>query len=409
MAIATATAQPRARREESGALTFYLIATSAGLLLILGVVMVLSATSIISIRDNDGNPFAEFMDQAKFVMIGLPILVVAAMVPVRVYKRLAYWAFAATLGLQALILTPLAVGKNGNVNWIVIPGLNQSIQPSEFLKLGLALALGYYLATHIDQIRSLRAMWSAFAMAAAALAFVLYGHDMGTAIVFVILIVSAFWVAGMPLTWFAVLTVAGAGGTALLVAISPSRIRRIMQFFGLGEADPTGAGFQSEHGLWGLGTGGLFGVGLGASREKWAYLPEAHNDFIFAILGEELGLVGTLVVLALFGVLAYALLRLISRHPDPFVKITTAAIMGWLIGQALANIGVVIGVLPVIGIPLPLLSAGGSAMVSSLAAFGVLLAFARSEPGASAALATTTRAVRRSLAVVGGGLRRRGG
>lgn len=140
-------------------------------------------------------------------------------------------------------------------------------------------------------------------------------------------------------------------------------------------------------------------------REKWAYLPEAHNDFIFAILGEELGLLGTLLVLVLFGVLAFGLLRMMRRHPDPFVTVTTAAVTCWIIGQALVNIGVVIGLLPVMGLPLPLVSAGGSAMISTLLALGIMLAFARSEPGARAALSVSSSAVRRSLAVVGGRLR----
>ena len=178
-----------------------------------------------------------------------------------------------------------------------------------------------------------------------------------------------------------------------------------MSFLGLAEADPSGAGFQTRHGLWGLGTGGLSGVGLGASREKWSYLPEAHNDFIFAIIGEELGLLGTLLVLALFGGLALGMFRIVRRHTDPFVQIATAAVATWILAQALVNIGVVIGLLPVIGVPLPLVSAGGSAMISTLIAIGVLLAFARSEPGAAQALATRRGVVRRSLAVVGRGRR----
>lgn len=163
-----------------------------------------------------------------------------------------------------------------------------------------------------------------------------------------------------------------------------------------------GADFQSQHGTWALGTGGIAGVGLGASREKWSYLPEAHNDFIFAILGEELGLTGTLLVLALFTALAVGMFRVVRRHEDPFAKIATAAIACWILVQALINIGVVIGALPVIGVPLPLVSAGGSAMVSTLVAIGVVLAFARTEPGAGRALHVGHRTLARSLAVVGG-------
>ena len=236
------------------------------------------------------------------------------------------------------------------------------------------------------------------------LGLVIAGWDMGTAVVLVFLVAGALWVAGVPLWWFAAGGLTGVAGVAALVVMSPSRVTRIMSFMGATEADPTGVDLQPLHGMWALGTGGLTGVGLGASREKWAWLPQAQNDFIFAIVGEELGLLGTLLVLLLFGVLAYGLLRMVRRHPDPFVKITTAAITCWIIGQALINIGVVIGVLPVIGLPLPLVSAGGSAMISTLIALGIMLSFARSEPGARAALSVSSSSVRRSLAVVGGRL-----
>lgn len=408
----TTTASRRTAEEEStaesGALDFYLIAGAAFLLLVLGVVMVLSATTIISIRDNDGNPFAEFLGQAKFVLIGVPLLIAAAFIPMEHYKRLAWPALIGSIGLQLLIFTPLARGQGGNVNWIFIPGLNQTVQPSEFMKVGLALWLGAYIAKNAASVRDFRVMWPVGAVSLLVLGLVMYGHDMGTAIVLVILVVGALWVAGLPGSWFAAVAVLGAAVLTGLVFMSDSRVTRVLQFLGVGEADPTGAGYQSEHGMWGLGTGGVFGVGLGASREKWAYLPEAHNDFIFAILGEELGLIGTLLVLVLFGVLTVGLFRMVRRHPDPFVKITTAAVASWLVGQALVNIGVVIGLLPVIGVPLPLVSAGGSAMISSLLALGMMLSFARSEPGARQALSTSTAAVRRSLAVVGRSLGRKG-
>jgi cell division protein FtsW len=165
--------------------------------------------------------------------------------------------------------------------------------------------------------------------------------------------------------------------------------------------DVTAECYQTLHGLWGLATGGWWGIGLGASREKWSYLPAAHNDYIFAIIGEELGLVGTLLVLGLFALLGLAMSRIIRRHPDPFVGVTTAAISVWIVGQALINIGVVIGLAPVIGVPLPLVSAGGSALIMTMAAIGVLISFARQEPGAAEALAARPGVVRRSLAVLG--------
>ncbi|HZK04883.1 MAG TPA: putative lipid II flippase FtsW [Actinomycetaceae bacterium] len=389
---------------DPGPKTYYLIGGASLLLLGIGVVMVLSATTITSIRANDGNPFADFLSQGRYVLIGLPLAFVASRIPVRWYRRLAWPALILSFGLQILIFTPLALSAGGNTNWIWIPGIGQSIQPSEFLKIGLALWLGLYLATQGNRIKEFRHMVIPLAVSGIAVGLVLGGHDLGTALVLVMMIVGALWIAGAPGWWFGVGGLAGLVALAAAVVSSPSRMARVLDFLGVGSPDPTGAGYQSVHGLWGLGTGGFMGVGLGASREKWAYLPAAHNDFIFAIIGEELGLLGTLLVLGLFGVLAYGMLRLIRRHPDPFVKITTFAIMAWIIGQALVNIGVVIGVIPVIGVPLPLVSAGGSAMISTLIAFGILLAFARDEPGAASTLAVSPASARRSLAVVATGI-----
>ena len=408
--MSTATArrtEPARATSDPGALSFYLIAGAALLLLTLGTVIVLSATTINSIKVNDGDPFAQFMGQAKFVLIGLPLAGIAAALPMRAYKKLAPLAFLGAVSLQMLIFTPLAKTVGGNTNWIMIPGTGQVVQPSEFLKIGLALGLGWYLGTRVSRMSEWRVILTALAGSLAAVGLVLYGHDMGTSLVLILIVVGAMFVAGLPIRWFVGLGVLGVAPLTMFIAMSESRTQRILNFLGMGpEDDPTDLGYQSMHGLWGLGSGGVTGVGLGASHEKWSYLPEAHNDFIFAILGEELGLVGTLLVLALFGILAAGLMRMISRHPDPFVKIATAGVTAWLIGQALMNIAVVVGILPVFGVPLPFVSAGGSSMIATLIALGIMLSFARSEPGAQAALSSRTRAVRNSLAVMGGRLRK---
>lgn len=401
-------AHPRATTStpaDTGALSYYLIGGASLLLLVIGVVMVLSASTITSIRTNDGNPYADFLSQGQYVLMGLPLLVLASRLPVRVYRSIAWPTLIGSLVLQLLVFTPLGRGEGGNRNWIELPVIGQTIQPSEFMKIGLALWLGMMVGRRGVRLNNWRDVAPILLGGFACVGLVMAGNDMGTAVVLVMLIAGALFVAGLPLWWF------GAGaffGTMVIVALVvayPSRVRRVMHFLGVSAADPTGTGYQSAHGLWGLGTGGIAGVGLGASREKWAYLPEAHNDFIFAILGEELGLLGTLLVLLLFAVLAAGLLRLMNRHPDPFVTITTAAVACWIIGQALINIGVVIGLLPVMGLPLPLVSAGGSAMIATLLALGIVLAFARTEPGAQSALSVSSSTVRRSLAVVGGRLK----
>lgn len=380
-------------------LSYHLIGGATLLLLAIGVVMVLSASSILSIRET-GTPYSFFFNQAQYALIGLPLLVIASRIPVRWYRMLAWPAMLGALAMQALIFTPLGVGEGGNTNWIYIPGFGQTIQPSEFLKLALALWLGLVFARKLPLLRQAHhVLIPGLLGAGAALALVLGGHDVGTALIFVALTAGALFVAGVPLRWFAFAAVVAAGAVAYLVVDSDNRMQRITALFQ--ECDSSVAAcYQAQHGLYGLATGGVSGVGLGASREKWSYLPEAQNDFIFAIIGEELGLLGTLVVLALFGVLAVGFYRIILRHPDPFVKITTAAIATWILFQALVNIGVVVGVLPVIGVPLPLVSAGGSALIATLLAMGVVLAFARDEPGAAEALRARRGAVRRSLAVV---------
>ncbi|MCM3661835.1 putative lipid II flippase FtsW [Georgenia satyanarayanai] len=383
-------------------LSYYLVGGASLLLLAIGVVMVLSASSIQSIRET-GSPYGYFLDQAKFALVGAPLMIAASRVPVAVYRRLAWPALGLGMVMQALIFTPLARGIKGNTNWIYIPGVGQTVQPSEFLKLALAVWLGLVLARKARLLHDWKHLLvPGLVVSVLALGLVLAGRDLGTAMVLALVVVGAMFVAGVPLKWFGAAVVGGAAVVSFLVISSPNRMQRITAVFG-GECDASAACYQTLHGLYGLGTGGISGVGLGASREKWAYLPEAHNDFIFAILGEELGLWGTLIVLGLFAVLAAGMFRIIRNHPDPFVRITTAGIAAWILGQALINIGVVIGFLPVIGVPLPLVSAGGSALIATLLAMGVVLAFARDEPGAGAALRARRGVVRRSLAVVGRG------
>ena len=395
----TTRAAARIAAWSSPATSYYLIGGATILLLLLGLVMVLSSSTVYSLRDTD-SPFTGFLNQAKFALVALPIAFGISRLRVSVFRRLAWVGMAGAGALQLLLLVPsLRLSKGGNASWIVLGG--QNLQPSEFAKLGLAIWLGAVLAAKGPLLRQWsHVLFPAVVVAGGFLGLVLYGNDVGTALILIVLIGGALWVAGVPTAMFAV---AGTGVTAVvffLVYFSPNRRGRIADFLGMGEADPMGVGLQPRHALQGLGTGGISGVGLGASREKWLWLPEAHNDFIFAIIGEELGLLGTLLVLALFTALAIGLTRVIRRHPDPFVKITTAAIGTWIIGQALVNIGVVIGLVPVIGVPLPLVSAGGSALVTTLAALGVVLAFARSEPGAADALVARRGTVRKSLAVI---------
>jgi len=382
----------------SAVATYYVVAGATTLLVALGLVMVLSSSAIDSLAES-GNPYVVFVRQAQFALLGIVAMFVTSRLSVGMLKRFAWPALVVAVCLQMLVFTPLGRAEGGNRNWVYVAGT--AFQPSEVVKLGLALWLGAVLARKQPLLQEWRhAVIPALPVAGIAVGVVLLGHDLGTAMIMILLVAGAMFVAGVPMRIFGVAGLLAAGGVAMLVLLGNNRVGRIMSWVSA-DCDLSDACYQPLHGMWALGSGGIFGMGLGASREKWNYLPAAHNDFIFAIIGEELGLVGTMLVLVLFGLLAAAFLRLVSRHPDPFVKITAAAIGSWVIGQALINIAVVIGLAPVVGIPLPLVSAGGSALIVTMAAMGVIIAFARTEPGAAEALAARPGVLRRSLAVLG--------
>lgn len=399
----TTTERPWLGQWNSTVTSYFLLVGATGMLLVIGLVMVLSSSTVTSIAEGD-SPYTAFLVQARWALLGLPFLLVAMRIPVRWYKRLAWPGLLLALVLQSLTLVPaFALSEGGNTGWIHL-GAGIIIQPAEIGKLALAVWLGTVLGRKQHLLGSWRhAFMPAVPGVLVLVGLIMAGHDLGTALVVVALVAGALWVSGAPAKMLAL------GGTIAVVAVgyffvygNANRLGRIMATYG-SSCDEASECYQSLHGLYGLGTGGLFGVGLGASREKWRYLPEAHNDFIYAVIGEELGLLGTLLVLALFAVLGVAMARVVRRHTDPFVRIATAGVACWVVGQALINIGVVIGVLPVIGIPLPLVSAGGSALVTTMAALGMVIGFARTEPGAAEALATRRSVVRRSVAILGRG------
>ncbi|MCB7137784.1 putative lipid II flippase FtsW [Cellulosimicrobium marinum] len=385
---------------DSSVTSYYLLVGATTLLVVIGIVMVFSSSAVTQIAAGN-SPFDVLLEQGQFVLIGLPALLVAARLPVRWYKALAWPLLAVSVGLLVAVLF-VGASRGGNTGWIDLGVF--SFQPSEIAKLALAL----WLALVLGRKQHLLGRWShvvvpAVPGAVLVVGLVLAGHDLGTALVIMLLVAGALFVSGASTRLLALGAAAAAfvvGYAFILNQTGGDRLGRIMATYGEC-TDVQGECYQPLHGMWALGTGGLTGVGLGASREKWSYLPEAHNDYIFAVIGEELGLLGTLLVLGLFVVLGVAMSRIVRRHPDPFVKIATAAIACWVVGQAFINIGVVIGLLPVIGVPLPLVSAGGTALIMTMAALGVVISFARTEPGAAEALAARGSVVRRSLAVVG--------
>jgi cell division protein FtsW len=306
---------------------------------------------------------------------------------------------AGAILLQVLVFVPgVGVSVNGNRNWIQVAG--QQVQPSEFAKVALVLfgatvltkkrrKLGEFLHVVIPLIVPAGGLL---------LALVLGGKDLGTGLVLLAIIAGMLFAAGVPARMFLVAGAASAVLAAGMSLTSANRMGRIQTWLD-GCTDPDKC-FQTAHGQYALADGGWLGVGLGASRQKWQWLPEAHNDFIFAIIGEELGLSGTLVIIGLFALIGFACYRLVCGTDDFFIRVATAGVMVWILAQATINIGAVIGLLPVIGVPLPLVSSGGSALVTTLFGLGMLLSFARHEPGCRKALAARPGVVRRSLAVM---------
>ena len=369
---------PAARRGLAGWSTYYLLLGVVGTLLALGVVMVLSASSPTAYAST-GDSYTVFKRQVTWVLLGLALMVVASRVDYRRWRRVgAPLLLLATLGLLYVALHPSAVGAYGSTRWIqVLPGV--TVQPSEFAKLGLLLFAADVLARKtrlLGDVRHLLVPLAPVTLILAAL--VMAQPDLGTTLLICLITLGLLFIAGTPLALLTVMITMGLTGGVGLIMAAGYRRQRLVSFLDPA-ADPRNTGWQILQGRIALGSGGLLGVGLGASRQKWSYVPNAHTDFIFAIIGEELGLVGTLAVLVLFSAIAYAGVRAARRAPDDFGRYLAGGITLWIVVQALVNIGAVVGVLPITGVPLPLVSAGGSSMLVLLVAVGILLNVAKQE------------------------------
>ncbi|CAM3537319.1 putative lipid II flippase FtsW [Nocardioides dubius] len=361
---------------------------ASALLLTIGMIMVLSASSVHA-YSKYGDSYMVVKRQLMWVGIGLPLAFVAARMPQKVLRALTWPGLLVAMVLLALTQTPLGVSVNGNTNWLALGPIQ--IQPSEVAKLAVVLWAAHVFALKERRLNDWRELLVPVVPGILAVALlVVWQNDLGTALVMFAILLAMLWAVGVPLRIFAfAFTIVGVG-LFYLAATNSERRERLFNF-----VDPFkeyhDAGWQPAHGLYALSSGGIFGQGIGASQQKWGTLPEAHTDFIFAVLGEELGLVGTLLVLALFLTIAYAAIRIATHTRDPFVRYASFGITVWLIGQMVINVGMVLAVLPVIGIPLPLVSYGGSALLPSLVALGILIGFARREPEAAKALAARRR------------------
>ena len=380
--------------------SYHLIVGCTSLLLALGLVMVLSASSVLAYRQSHDS-LSIFQKQAIWAAVGVPAMWSVSRMPVRWFRIAAVPLLIGALGLLCLVLVPgVGYSVNGNQNWINFGGPFR-IQPSEAAKLALVIWSADVLARKAKLLSQWRHLLvPMLPVTGMLLLLVMLGNDLGTDIILMAIAGAILFVVGAPGRLFALLGTGAVAGVVFLSVTAPHRLDRFQSWLHP-NADSLGTGYQAIQGRFALGSGGWWGLGLGAGREKWGWLPEAHTDFIFAVIGEELGLIGTLAVLVLFALVIYAGIRIALRSDDLFVRLAAGGATAWITVQALVNIGAVLGLLPIAGVPLPLVSYGGSALLPTLVALGMLLAFARVEPGARAALAARRPGpVRRLLARV---------
>jgi cell division protein FtsW len=356
---------------------YQILLGATGFLLALGIVMVASASSVFSYQQNDGNSWALATRQLIFAAIGVFLMITVSKMHVDAIRR---WAPLFMVVVGALLVIVLIVGTavHGQKNWIDFGGPFR-IQPSEFAKLAIVmwgadiLDRKYHLLEQRNHL-----LIPVLPVSLTVLLLVVLQGDLGTAMVMMPIMASLLYFVGAPRKWFLIMGAAGLAGIAALSLAAPYRMARFTSWLDP-YADPQGTGFQVIHGQQALGSGGWWGVGLGGSREKWGTLPEAHTDFIYAVLGEELGIIGTILVLLIFTAIAIVGLRIARGTNEAFIQIAALGIVAWIVTQALVNVGAVLGILPITGVPLPLVSYGGSSLIPTLLAMGILMAFAKHE------------------------------
>ncbi|MDR1213372.1 MAG: putative lipid II flippase FtsW [Propionibacteriaceae bacterium] len=364
--------------------SFHLIIAIGAVLVGFGVVMVASASSVIA-QSNFGDAYHYGKRQLQFALAGLVLAWLLSRLTTKWLRRLAWPSLALALALLMLsILTPLGVEVSGNRNWLRF-GPAQ-FQPSEFAKLALIVFGAHLLANRRKALDDMR-QWLGFLAAGGLVAgLVLFQKDLGTASVIGLMVLGMAFMAGAPGRLLGAVLIVVAAGVGILTRIQPNRMNRIAAWLNPA-SDPLGANYQPNHGLYALASGGWWGQGLGASKQKWGLLSASHTDYILAIIGEELGLAGTLTVIFLFFALGYLGLRVALRSDEPFNRLVAVGVAVWFSVQALINIAVVLRLSPVLGVTLPLVSYGGSSLIATIMGLGLLVGCARAEPEARRALA----------------------
>ncbi len=373
---------------------YYMILGALTFLSALGIVMVLSASSVVSLQQS-GSTYSIFFRQLIFFAISILAILLVSNWKTRVWDRITRYSFVLSFLALCLPLVPgIKLTVNGNTNWIHFASF--TMQPSEFAKLGLILWCAGQLRKFDENVldRSpFRHVGFVLSGTLPLIILILKGGDLGTTVIVLGVVSTMLFVSGLPLRHFILLGAVAVSAVVGLVALAPYRLHRFAAVL-----DPFApavyklAGWQPAHSVMGLASGGLFGVGLGASRQKWGNLSEAHTDFIFAVIGEELGLLGTLVVLILYAALIYGIFRTAMQTKDIFSRYACAGVGAWLMMQVIINVGSVIGVLPVVGVTLPFISYGGSSLIANSLGVGYVLNIARKDPRVRAAIKSRKRA-----------------
>ncbi len=357
--------------------TATLLGVVVALLCLIGLVMVGSASSLISISLY-GSPWSIFIREGMWMAAGVLVLAASIRIDYRTVRRLSPFLMVGTVGLLFVVLVPgIGVHVEGSSRWV---GFGQfRIQPSELMKLALVLFAADFIARRLDEGSSdRRIMGPLLLVTAGSGLLILMQPDMGTAVVLGCIAITLLFVAGVRLGPVLKL-LAGLVGLALIVAlVSPYRRERLLAFLDP-QVHSSGSGYQVVQSLIGLGSGHLFGAGIGGGQQQWGFLPNAHTDFIFSVIGEELGFVGAAAVLFLLGAFVWLGIRTAMRAPDRFGGLLAVGLVAWVASETLINVGAVVGVLPVTGIPLPFISFGGSSLVITMLAAGILINIARHE------------------------------
>ncbi len=363
---------------------FHVILAVTALLVAFGLTMVLSSSSVESFVTS-GSPYARFLPQAMYAAIGVVAFVAIVRVSTRTIRRWAPWLLGIAGVLLVLVLIPgIGVEQMGARSWFVVAGV--SFQPSEFAKVALVIWCAHLIATYLSAGADVNTALKPLALVSTlVMALVVLQRDLGTMITIGIIVMSVLWFGGFRARYVTAITVTGVVASVILGLTAGYRSDRIKAFMNP-DLDPQGLNYQTIQAKYALANGGVFGTGLGQSDAKWSYLPQSHNDFIFAVVGEELGFVGALLLIALFAIVLLVGMRISQRSTDPFLRILTAAATTWIVLQAFINVAYVVGLVPVTGLQLPLISAGGTSMVTTMMMFGFIAHAALREPEALVSL-----------------------